>query len=160
MTRRRPSAVPARTEHNEQADLISWAAKARAMYALAPDLSALDMLFAIPNAGGFSGGFKANAVRVARLKREGVRSGVPDLMLAVPVGQHPGLFIEMKRERDSRASAEQRAFITNLRTVGYLAVVCNGFDEARAVLETYLRPVRQHGAAAVPAFQQREPAAA
>ncbi len=128
--------------------MIAWADKARTNYLVAPGLSALDLLFAIPNAGGFSGGFKANVVRVANLRREGVRPGVPDLMLAMPVGEWHGLFIEMKRARGGVTSPEQKAFIANLRAVGYLAGVCKGFDEARAAVEAYLRPLAVGAAAA------------
>jgi hypothetical protein len=133
------------TEHREQAALIAWADKARGLYMVdrADDFSALDLLFAIPNAGGFSGGFEANVVRVAKLKREGVRPGVPDLMLALPLGRYPGLFIEMKRaDGGAGASAEQRRFIARLQRVGYLGAICNGFDEARIVVEAYLSAFR------------------
>lgn len=138
-------------EHHEQAALIAWAERARGLYMLdrADDFSALDMLFAIPNAGGFSGGFRANVVRVQRLRREGVRSGVPDLMLAVPFGRWPGLFIEMKRaDGGAGASKAQRGFITCLQRVGYLAVVCNGFEEARIVIQSYLSDIRLENFAA------------
>lgn len=138
---RRPS-THNRPEHGEQVALIEWSARSRHLYPVAPGLSALDLLFAIPNAGGFSGGFAANVVRVKRLKREGVRPGVPDLMLAMPAGGWPGLFIEMKRASGSYASPEQREFMEKLRRVGYLAVVCNGFDEARVVIDYYLSPYR------------------
>lgn len=129
-----------RSEHLEQAGVITWAAKSRSLYMLTRELSAMDLLFAIPNAGGFSGGFKANVVRVKRLKAEGVKSGVPDLMLAYPIKNWHGLFIEMKRT-DGSASKEQRDFADCLRAAGYFVVICRGCEEARTVIENYLRPL-------------------
>src|SRR5262249_43167288 len=102
-----------------------------------------DLLFAIPNAGGFSGGFKANVVRVARLRAEGVKSGVYDLMLAVPLNGKAGLFIEMKRRKKCSTSDEQATFGEAVRVAGYEAVVCKGYEPARECIEAYLAPLRK-----------------
>lgn len=112
------------SEHDEQAQLVNM------VEAVFPAVSAL--LFAIPNG--------ANKSPVARLrfKAEGLRSGVPDMFLALPAGRWHGLFIEMKRRRGGTVSPEQKAYIEALRAQGYRAEVCRGCDEALEVLRDYL----------------------
>jgi hypothetical protein len=50
-------------------------------------------IFAIRNEGKMSGRTGKNANRAGR------RSGIPDLFLSLPVGNYPGLYIEMKRTK-------------------------------------------------------------
>ncbi len=123
-----------RSEHDEQCALIEWSILATSQH---PDLA---MLFAIPNAGGFSGGFKANVARVAKLRREGVKGGVPDLMLATPRGRFHGLFLEMKRADGvpSDVSSEQDAWHMALLLEGYAVVAAFGFEQARKAILDYL----------------------
>ena len=62
-----------RSEHQEQSLLFQWAELAKGQY---PELG---LLFAIPNAGGYKGGYGSNVRLVMRAKREGVKKGVPKL---------------------------------------------------------------------------------
>lgn len=114
------------TEHDEQAAVIEWA---EAMRSRIPELA---LLFAVPN-----GGYRHPAT-AARLKREGVRAGVPDLCLPVPRGKWHGLFIEMKAG-GNKPTPEQRDWLSLLTSQGYRAVVANGAEMAKAVIETYLK---------------------
>jgi hypothetical protein len=91
-----------------------------------------DFLFAVPNGG------RRDKITASILKSEGVRAGVPDLVLALPVGKHPGLFIELKPPKAGRVSDSQRKWIERLREVGYRVEVCHGWDAARNVIEDYL----------------------
>lgn len=91
----------------------------------------LKRLFAIPNGGHRS------KVTATRLKMEGVRRGVPDLMLPVMRGGYGGLWIEMKTSK-GRASPDQRDWLAYLSEAGYRAEVCHGTEAAIAVLEDYL----------------------
>lgn len=91
-----------------------------------------DFLFAVPNGG------RRDKITAAILKTEGVRAGVPDLMLALPCGQYHGLFIEMKPPKKGRVSESQRSWLERLRQAGYRAEVCHGWDEARQLIEGYL----------------------
>lgn len=90
------------------------------------------MLYHIPN-GGSRG--KAEA---GRFKAEGVKSGVPDICLPVARGEYHGLYIELKRRQGGRLSVNQRIWIDELRRQGYCATVCNGWEEAVAVIVAYL----------------------
>ena len=113
------------SEHEEQATLIDWIHLVQAYQA------ELSLLFAIPN-----GGHRLPSVAAA-LKREGVRAGIPDLMLPVARCGYHGLFIEMKAEGGS-LSQEQKQWRTLLISQGYGHAVCYGYEAARQVLIDYL----------------------
>ena len=114
-------------EHDEQVELFEWADAAQGEH---PELC---MLFAIPN-----GGARHPAV-AAQLKAEGVKAGVPDIMLAVARGRWHGLFVELKRaDRSNHATSAQRAWMEMLRRYGYSAVVCYGATDAINAIMGYL----------------------
>ena len=98
--------LPVPSESTEQRNLFTWAAMQSAAW---PQLR---LLYHVPN-----GGYRT-ATEAARFRAEGVRPGVPDLCL--PVARHGchGLYIELKRRRGGRASAEQMQWISNLRAEG------------------------------------------
>lgn len=113
------------TEHAEQCALIQVAG----MHARShPELA---LLFAVPNGG------ERRPLVAAKLRMEGVRRGVPDLLLPVRRGEHAGLAIEMKA-MDGRASPEQREWLDLLRWQGWRAEVCHGWQSAWLVLRDYL----------------------
>ncbi len=114
------------TEHQEQVKLIRWT-KREALWA--PEL---DRIFAIPN-----GGHRFESVG-AKMKREGTKKGVPDLMLPVVTVTHPGLFIEMKRIKGGSSSPYQKDWAHFLASQGYCCVVTKGFEHAQSVMAEYL----------------------
>lgn len=111
-----------RSEHDEQALLAAWASFQR---------SPVRLLFAIPN-----GGFRHPAT-ARRLRAEGVKPGVPDMFLPVPVAPFAGLFIEMK-SKHGRLRREQAEMCEELRKQGYAVAVCRGCEEAKQVIMSYL----------------------
>lgn len=80
---------------------------------------------------------KCSPAEGARLKRLGVKPGVPDLHLPVSRGKYHGLYIEMKNE-DGKTSDKQDWWIEELSTEGYFCEVCHGWESAVRVLEWYL----------------------
>jgi hypothetical protein len=114
------------TESQEQVTLFVWAGRESERY------PALALLVHIPNGG------LRDKMTAARLKREGVKPGFPDLMLPVQRGGYAGLFVEMKRQKGGVVSAEQKAWITRLRGEGYKVEVCKGWEMARESLLSYL----------------------
>jgi len=114
-----------RSEHDEQALVVARAE------ALAPSVPALKLLHAIPNGG------HRNKATAGKLKAEGVKSGVPDLCLPVPMGDWHGLYVEMKAHK-GRVSDEQRQWLMALRAHGYRAEVCVGADAAWRMICEYL----------------------
>lgn len=89
-------------------------------------------LFAIPNGGSRS------AITGSILKAEGVRAGIPDLMLAVPNEICKGLFIELKTPK-GKPSADQITIMNLLENEGYQVRLCRSVDEAIKVIEEYLK---------------------
>lgn len=119
-------ASPVPKESNEQQTLFAWA---KAMSGKYPELA---MLYHIPNEG------KRSVRTGARLKAEGLRAGVPDICLPVAKNGHHGLYIELKRRRNSRVTQEQMQWIGDLAAQGYVAAVCRGCDEAISLIQRYL----------------------
>lgn len=124
--------------------LMHWA---RLQENVLPELA---LLFHIPN-----GGLRSKA-QAGELKAEGVRAGVPDYLLPVPLGGYHGLFIELKMpktgaKKPGRLSEEQKLWLKALRAYGYRAETAYGWDEARQLILEYLA---QPAAANEPAIQQ------
>lgn len=71
------------------------------------------------------------------LKRLGVKSGVPDIFMAVSSNGYFGLFIELK-EGNGKPSKTQKEFLARMTARGYMAVCVTGLDAAKAVIQTYL----------------------
>jgi hypothetical protein len=114
-----------RTEHAEQVELMRLVKMSEGKY------PALKLMFACPN-----GSLRHHAV-AAKLKAEGVKPGVPDLMLPVPIGGYTGLAIEMK-SMTGYASREQKDWIEALRSNGWRAEVCRGREAAWKVVLEYV----------------------
>lgn len=94
--------------------------------------------FHIPNGG------RRNPREGARLKAQGVKAGIPDIMVPVASGDYLGLFIEMKRKKVAgcampTVSKEQKHMMGLLEAQGYKCVVAYGADEAIYLLEQYLK---------------------
>jgi hypothetical protein len=85
----------------------------------------------IPNGGHRS---KTTAIR---LKAEGVKAGVPDICLPVPVGGFHGLYIELKAGKN-KTTAEQDKWLDALTDNGYFAAVCYGWQAASKAIIDYL----------------------
>lgn len=113
------------TEHAEQRAFFAWLQlmENRQTYPLAR------MAYAIPNGG------KRDPVTAARLKAEGVKSGVPDICWPVPIGA-AGLYIEMK-VKGGATSDSQDLWHTDLRALGYIVAVCWGWRQARQCFIDY-----------------------
>lgn len=75
----------------------------------------------------------------AKFKAMGVKRGFPDLILLVPRGKYYGLMIELKKLKGGVVSDEQDEWKNYLNSAGYYASVCRGWQEAIAVIETYLK---------------------
>jgi len=119
-------ASPVPLESNEQQTLVAWAKRHEEEW---PELR---LLYHIPNEG------KRSRRTGARLKAEGLKSGVPDICLPVARGGHHGLYIELKRRKDSKVTKEQLEWIADLVAQGYVAAVCRGCDEAISLITRYL----------------------
>lgn len=121
------------SEATEQAALFRWAAWCQGQ------LPALAWLFHVPN-----GGQRGKAV-AGQMKAQGVKRGVPDVLLPVAMGKHPGLVIEMK-DKAGRVSPEQKQWLAHLTEQGWRCAVCYDWQAAAREIVTYLqRDPKEYG---------------
>lgn len=108
------------TEEQEQVTLAQWL-----------DLHGI-CWFHTPNGG------HRNVVVAKKLKDQGVKPGVPDVIV---VDRPPksrdnvGVAIELKREKGGSVSPDQRQWLDSLRERGWIVAVCRGAGEAINLLE-------------------------
>ena len=132
------------TEHDEQVAVLQWWESYARTKKIDPRL-----LFAIPNASRLT-----DTGRIYKWK-EGLRAGVPDLMLAWPKMSFirivnwrglnqpidkmlfAGLFLEMKRI-GGKPSKAQLDMADLLRRAGYNVVIAYGFEEAQRAIRAYI----------------------
>ena len=124
------------SEHAHQSALFCWAAMNVGNY------PPLKWLHAIPN------GYFSTSGQKAKSKAEGLRNGVFDIFLPVPIQtqwakQYAGLYIEMKIEKhrnqkNGGCSDEQLEFMEFAERMGYYCKVCYNWIEARDILRQYL----------------------
>ena len=91
-----------------------------------------DWIYHIPNGGHRS------ITEAIRFKAEGVKAGVPDLCLPVPLHGYHGLYIEMKRsDHKNKPTTKQEEWQSFLNEKGYRSVVCYGYEEAVKEIQRY-----------------------
>jgi hypothetical protein len=113
------------SEHDSQVAVIQWCQLYEAQF------PALAMIFAVPNAGKRSIG----AARYYLM--EGLKSGVPDLLLCWSIKPCHGLAIEMK-DGDNKVTPNQKKWLHNFVSAGWKIAVCYSADEAVEVIGRYL----------------------
>lgn len=84
---------PYPTESAEQCAYFAWVDLQK------HSVPALRLVFHVPNGGS------RHKIEAVNLKRQGVRAGVPDIILPVPRQFHTGLAIEFKRKGEGREKA-------------------------------------------------------
>jgi hypothetical protein len=109
------------TEHQIQVLLFKWFKLQH------PKL----VMFAIPNAA------KRSYAQANYMKSEGLVSGIADIFLMCPKSGWHGMFIELKSAKGKLSDA-QKEFMGAATLMGYQAVVCYGFDEAKDAINDYL----------------------
>ena len=115
------------TEAGAQEAIFSWCDIMRNTY---PELK---LLHHIPNGG------QRNKATAIALKRQGVKAGVPDLMLPVARLVYHGLYIELKKsDHTNKPTKLQKEWLEALEQQGYFTAVCYGYDEAVQTLTEYL----------------------
>ena len=109
------------SEFSEQCVFIQWLRLKRTPF------------YAIPN------GFKATASEGAKMKRQGLQPGVPDICIPVRRGDYGALYIEMKRKAGGYVSAAQQSWIDYLNGAGYRAEIALGAESAIRIVEKYMK---------------------
>lgn len=124
--RRAADKLPAPLECEEQAALFEWATLASGRW---PELA---LMYHIPNEG------KRGAATGARLAREGLKKGMPDICLPVARGSCHALYIELKRKGEKPSEA-QREWLAALDAQGNFAKWCEGWEAAAELITRYMR---------------------
>ena len=121
-----PRAKPVDREGLEQAALMAE------LRLRMPEVA--DLIYHVPN-----GGHRVKSV-AAKLKAQGVKAGIPDLVLPMARGGFFGLYIEFKATapHDAAVSPAQDAYLQALTDQGYLAIVCRGHFDAIEAIRAYL----------------------
>lgn len=109
------------SEHQIQKAVFQW------LRAVHPKIVA----YAIPNAA------RRSAAQAAYLKAEGLRAGMPDIVIARPCGGFHGLYIELKT-KTGRISDVQKQMLFALAAEDYACAVARSVDEAINLITTYL----------------------
>lgn len=89
-------------------------------------------MYHIPNEG------KRSRIAGARLKAQGLKSGVPDVCLPTAHGGYIGLYIEMK-VKPNKPTENQKQWLRKLREQGHLTAVCYSWEEAKQLIERYIK---------------------
>lgn len=127
---------PPPLERHEQATYFSW------LHFLRHDgVRVGDFAFAVPNGSYLHGDIAKRAIQGNMLRAQGVRAGVPDVFLELPVTPYHGLRIEFKRIGAAKPGDDQSIWHARLRSRGYYVAVCYGFEQAKAVTLEYLKGV-------------------
>lgn len=119
--------MPPPYEADEQETLFEWA-----LWNLGR-LPELDYMHAIPNGGS------RHPAEAVRLKKQGVKPGVPDIFLPEPRGRYHGLYIEMKRAEKGKTTNDQGRWLHHLASRGFMTVICYSCDGAIQVIEQYMK---------------------
>lgn len=120
------------SEHGHQSALFCWAKQNEHLY---PQLK---WLFAVPN------GFYSDSGQKAKMKAEGLKDGVPDVLFPVyspwRIGsyRYNGLAIEMKVKKN-KTNEKQDAWIDHFKAVNWFCTVCYSWEEARDTILAYLK---------------------
>jgi VRR-NUC domain len=139
-------------EHQHQKALITWAARTvlPAAADVKPGSTVADYLLAIPNGGARS------AREGARLKAEGVKPGVSDLLLPLRRQGFAGLWLEMKAPGE-KPNPRQREWLERMTLAGYLSEWRDNWLDAAGVIARYVG-ISDPSAARIPPAQQRRAA--
>lgn len=112
-------------EAEQQAQLFEWAMMMSGTY---PEL---ELMYHIPNGGS------RNKLEGFNLKKQGVKSGVPDIHLPVARGKYHSLYIEMKHG-DNKPTENQYKWLEALNKQGNGVKICYSAREASEAIIRYL----------------------
>lgn len=138
----KPAAGPKRNNRHEEDDI--QAEFFRLVPLFFPDLPD-KLLFAVPNGGKreqktvqTKSGSKTFSPEAVRLKRQGVKRGVADVMLQIPKNGYGSLCMEFKTDSGDQ-SPEQKVFQKQAESVGNKYVIVRSAMQAIEELKEYLK---------------------
>lgn len=108
-----------KNESDAQRNVVLWLKRRRLVWC------------AVPNGG------KREKLTALTLQREGLVSGVPDILIFSPSGRFVGLALEMKHPEGGTISDEQRHFAAKLIRCGWYVAYCAGEEIAIGILSAF-----------------------
>lgn len=118
-------ATEKRSEATEQIGIMAWC---RAQESVS---ECLKYMYHCPNGGS------RNKIEAGKLKKQGVKAGVPDLHLPIPKGKYCGLYIELKYA-DGTIQPSQKEWIKAMRQYGHFTCICYEGERAVQVIKEYI----------------------
>jgi hypothetical protein len=120
------------TEHGAQAQLVQYL-KMVGYWNRYP-------IFAVPNGIWLPTRNQQLKSRIVnRMKAEGMRNGVADVVFLIPRGGYHGMLMELKRgDGGSGLSDDQIEFIKLAEQEGFFTAVPNGYKEAEEMVNEYM----------------------
>ncbi len=97
-----------------------------------PKFKKTKLIFAVPNGGS------RNPIEAANLKRQGVTSGVSDIVCLIPSQTYHGFVMELKSGKN-KPTSNQELFLAQAFSVGYAPYVCYTIDEAMDSFKQYFK---------------------
>jgi hypothetical protein len=88
------------------------------------------LCFHVPNGGS------RHKLEAINLKKQGVKKGVADVIILVPIAPYHGLTIELKSD-EGKLSDDQLEFLFEANQKGYLGVVESSLKNAVLVTDSY-----------------------
>jgi hypothetical protein len=119
-------------EREDQQSYFAWL-----FYQRYQGIRVWEMAYAIPNGSFLAGSPAKRAIQGKQLRLQGVKAGVPDICIAIPVAPYSGLYIELKRIGAPKPGDDQSQWHTRLRAQGYFVAVCHGLKAAIAITNEY-----------------------
>lgn len=104
-----------------------------------PGRTLWDFSYAVPNGAVLAGGPKQRYRLMNAMKAQGLKVGVSDVCIALPVGRWHGAYIEMKRDLKSKTSDAQDKWLTLMTLAGYYTGIAPGFDAAVTHTKQFLK---------------------
>lgn len=126
--------VPKPKESDHQAMYFEWLKKVPTYFGR----PLWDFAYAIPNGAMLAGDTKQRAIYMGALKRQGFKIGVSDVNLDIAYGPYHGARFELKRDKKSPVSAEQKSWCALMVRAGYYARIVYGFDGIVAETRNYV----------------------
>ena len=84
-------------------------------------------------------GKKNVSIEGGKLKKMGVRKGVVDIIILEPMGAYHGMVIELKANRQGKATPEQMEFLFKAHERGYFSLLTWSLDEYLYYLDKYFQ---------------------
>ncbi len=81
---------------------------------------------------------KTSKIAGLRLKKKGVKSGVPDVLIFEPNDDYSGLAIELKI-KPNKPTDNQKEWLESLKEKGWYTEVCYSLDDVRSLIKKYFK---------------------